>query len=342
MTQPRRLMIVMYHYVRRIAGSRYPGIKGRETDDFARQIAYLARYHRIVAMDEVIAASRGASCELPDNAVLLTFDDGYIDHFSDAFPILQRFGVSGSFFVPIAAITERRMLDVNKVHFLLASGANIETLVAEIEQRVESARTSGMAELQPLADYRATYRVANRFDPADVIYTKRMLQHALPERLKQDLLNDLFRRWVTGDERDFADQLYMSESNLRAMSAAGMTIGAHSANHLWLDRCDIPTQATEIAQSAAFLKRLGLRQEQMTFCYPYGAYNDDTVRLLRQNEFAFGVTTKVDLALVPGDDPLLMPRLDTNDLPIAPDAAPNRWSNQLRQSSAVSRPSIAQ
>lgn len=338
MTPPRRLMIVMYHYVRRIAGSQYPEIKGRETKDFVRQLGYLKRHHHIVTMDQVIAASNGAADALPENAVLLTFDDGYVDHYSDAFPVMQKLGVSGTFFVPVTAITERRMLDVNKIHFLLAGGVNIETIVVEIDRRVQEAAAHTDSEVRSVQDYKNAYGIASRFDTAEVIYVKRMLQRELPQGLRQEVLDDLFRRWVSSDERDFADHLYMSEGNLREMSGAGMTIGAHSANHYWLDRCDVATQTAEIASSAQFLAALGYSQAQWTFCYPYGARNEDTLRLLRQAGFQLAVTTELGLASIPGDDLLLLPRLDTNDLPIIAEAMPNQWSSSLLNSLAHAGP----
>lgn len=52
-----------------------------------------------VTMEEVIAYYN-ESYELPDNAVLLTFDDGYIDHYTNVFPILNENGIQGSFFIP--------------------------------------------------------------------------------------------------------------------------------------------------------------------------------------------------------------------------------------------------
>jgi peptidoglycan/xylan/chitin deacetylase (PgdA/CDA1 family) len=36
---------------------------------------------------------------LPDKPIILTFDDGYLDNYTNAFPILQKFGMVGTFFV---------------------------------------------------------------------------------------------------------------------------------------------------------------------------------------------------------------------------------------------------
>jgi peptidoglycan/xylan/chitin deacetylase (PgdA/CDA1 family) len=36
---------------------------------------------------------------LPDNPIVLTFDDGYLDNYTNAFPLLQKYGMIGTFFV---------------------------------------------------------------------------------------------------------------------------------------------------------------------------------------------------------------------------------------------------
>jgi len=51
---------------------------------------------------------------LPKNAAMLTFDDGYVDHFTQVLPILDQAGISGSFFPPAKCILERKVLDVIK------------------------------------------------------------------------------------------------------------------------------------------------------------------------------------------------------------------------------------
>lgn len=91
-----RLHTVMYHYTRDLRHSRYPKIKGLDVTLFREQIDYLKTNFHIVTMEEVIAACSGET-ELPEKAMLLTFDDGYIDNYTFAFPILEEFGIQGSF-----------------------------------------------------------------------------------------------------------------------------------------------------------------------------------------------------------------------------------------------------
>ena len=44
------LTIVMYHYVRPIVNSKYPGIKGLELEGFVRQLDYLQENFRIISI----------------------------------------------------------------------------------------------------------------------------------------------------------------------------------------------------------------------------------------------------------------------------------------------------
>ncbi len=93
----RKLFISMYHYTRDLEHSRYPGIKGMNVDLFRRQMEFFKANCNVIRMEQVIEAIQSGE-SLPENAVLLTFDDGYLDNFTVAFPILEEFGVSGFFF----------------------------------------------------------------------------------------------------------------------------------------------------------------------------------------------------------------------------------------------------
>ena len=63
----------------------------------------------------------------------------------------------------------------------------------------------------------------------------------------------------------------------------------------------------------------------LSVCYPYGAYNLQTLNILREFDFKIGFTTKVNLADLKNSDLLEIPRLDTNDLPKDANANTNKW-----------------
>lgn len=126
-----KLYISMYHYTRDIKHSRYPQIKGLDKELFKTQIEYFKNKFNIVTMEQVIESIQtGESYRLPDNALLLTFDDGYIDNYTVAYPILEEYGLQGSFFIPGKTFATHQLLDVNKIHYILAS-ADIYKLVED-------------------------------------------------------------------------------------------------------------------------------------------------------------------------------------------------------------------
>lgn len=111
------MYVIMYHYVRNLQGSRYPQIKGLELQYFKQQISFLKENQfQFVSLQDVMERRK-----LGKNSVLLTFDDGYLDHYLNVFPILIENGISGLFSMPAKIIREKKVLDVNKIHFILAS-----------------------------------------------------------------------------------------------------------------------------------------------------------------------------------------------------------------------------
>lgn len=319
------LTIVGYHYVRPITASRYPALKGLEVTAFRNQMRYFDRHYSFVSIEDVVASvEEGAT--LPARPLLLTFDDGYMDHYAHAFPILRAFGARGAFYPTTEAVLEGRVLDANKIQFILASISDPQVLVEAIERAIaeEATDTSAMT----LEDYRARYWVGNRFDAAPVLYCKQLLQHALPEPVRRATVADLFARFVTHDESGFAAELYLGVSELQEMLAAGMHVGGHGGRHVWLDRLAAEDQQKDVEHSLRLLRSVwgGDYGRCLTFCYPYGGYNRDTLELLRQQNCRAGLTVRPDLAHPSRDTMLELPRLDTTDFPTDPDAQPGPWT----------------
>lgn len=304
--------IVMYHYVRDLKHSRYPEIKGLDTTLFKEQILFLRKNYHLVTVED-IAGAIDAGAALPPNAALLTFDDAYIDHYTNVFPILDAAKVQGSFYVPVRTVKEHTVLDVNKIHFILAAVADKQQLIAEIYSLLDAYRSE--YGLQPNDYYFSKLAVASRFDTAEVIFIKRLLQVELPEALRNLMTNTLFMKFVTNDEQGFSQELYMDMEQISCMQRHGMHIGGHGNNHYWLASLSREKQEEEIVKSLDFIKEIGGNANCWTMSYPYGSYNQDSLELLQAHNCSLAFTTKVDKADIARDTRLELPRLDTNDLP---------------------------
>jgi len=317
------ITIVMYHYVRDIHHSRYPEIKALSKDDFKEQVQYIKRHYNVISAPELLDAI-AENAPLPPRSLILTFDDGYIDHFTEVFPVLYRENLPGFFFPPAKCILEHKVLDVNKIHFVLASNPEKRMLVEYIHKRTDESRHH--YNLLTSVAYWEKHGKPSRFDSAEVVFCKRMLQRELPMELRQAITDELFNRYVASDEASFAQELYMSRDQIRVLRSHGMCVGSHGYDHSWLNTLSTQQQEKEIDQSLIFLESVGADIHRWIMCYPYGAYNESLLSVLKSRNCVVGLTTEVGIARLGEHNPLILPRLDTNDLPKVSNAEANEWT----------------
>lgn len=303
----RTLTILNYHYVRPLSRTRFPEIKGCDLVRFVNQIDHVMRNHRVVDVSTVIDAVESGEA-LPTAAALLTFDDGFSDHFDYVLPLLVERGVTGCFFPPAVSVLEHRVLDVHKAHFILASGAAPGELCDEIDTFVVA------NDLGDPRSFAAEFRVATPRDNADVVYVKRMLQRGVASEHRARLASELFRRFVTSDEAAFAEELYCSIDQLRLMSRLGMAIGSHGCTHQWMSTLPPDVQEREVACSSEFLDRIDDGSlVRRTICYPYGDHDATTREIARRYRFRLGFADHHGVADLSSDDPFALPRVSTSD-----------------------------
>ena len=302
--------VIMYQYVRDLKNSRYPRIKGLDYPLFKEQLRYIQKHYTCITAEELIAALDGKH-RLPDNAILLTFDDGYIDHFTYVFPLLHEKGIQGCFYMPVDAITERRFLDVNKIHYIVAICEGDEDhLIKMLHEEMDILRKD--FGLEDNETYWNLYARAI-LDTPKTLYFKRMLQDGLKGEARNRALNSIFSKVVDEDETILAAELYLNEDQMRCMISNGMHIGMHGSSHTRLHTLSAEDQEKEISESINFMKSVGADMNKLTICYPYGSYNADTVKIAGEKGLRFGLT--VDPGTVYEVNPATrfkIPRLDTN------------------------------
>lgn len=303
----------MYHYTRDLVHSRYPEIKGLAYDMFEKQLQFFKENFSVVTMQDVIEALNGK--QLPLNALLLTFDDGYIDNYTVAMPLLKKYGMQGSFFIPGKTFTENVLLDVNKIHFVLASASNPKELVNDINTLLDIARqTPEYCNLPSNEALYAQYGIANRFDNADVVFCKRVLQTAIPENLRNDMSSQLFAKYVGINESNFARELYMNSDQIQCMKDNGMFIGIHGYDHYWLGNLQKEQMQQDIDKALKVMAQF-INPNAWVMNYPYGSYNQDVIDYISSKGCVLGLTTKVARAELNNENRFTLQRLDCNDFP---------------------------
>ncbi len=309
----KRLFTAMYHYTRDLKNSRYPEIKGLDKALFVRQLDFFEENFNVVTMEQVIKAWNSPNGELPENALLLTFDDGYIDNYLTVFPALKERGLQGSFFIPGKTFTEKLLLDVNKIHFVLAS-ADIYKLVEDLKKSMEYYRVYDEYEFASTEELWNQYAVSDRFDIKETVFVKRMLQTVLPEKLRRIITSELFEKYVGLPEDKFARELYMNKEQIRLMKNEGMYIGLHGYDHYWLANLNEQELHADIDKMLEVMDEF-IDKDNWVMNYPYGNYSDMVIDYISSRGCKLGVTTEVRIGQIGMDDRYCIPRLDCNDFP---------------------------
>ena len=300
----------MYHYVRPLKGSKYPMIKGLEVDAFQRQLEFFASHKSVVSTSNVLNAIKG-EFKLPKDAIWLTFDDGYKDHIEYVAPLLEKFGFDGAFFPVSDCFANNKILDVNKIHYILATVESDQFLINSLKSEMFSLGYSH----SDWNNFWLEIDKTSRFDSQNTIFFKRMLQRELPLSQRQKILSNLFEKIVERSEYDVANELYMSESDLISLHKKGFTIGSHTSSHRWLNALSRESQLSEIETSLTALKKIRGEVNNWIMCYPYGGYNEETLSILSEKNCALALTTKVGSANLHSQNKYELSRFDTNDFP---------------------------
>lgn len=297
--------VVFYHYVRDVERTPHTGIKALSTADFAAQLDWLSSRARIIDGSTFERAALGET-RLDEPTALLTFDDGFVDHYTSAYAEMRRRGVGGMFFVAGATLGERpSLLNVHKTHFLLSAlGAERFGAIVEAKLKGEGVASNGAAR-------EGIYR----YDEAPDVRAKRLLNYELPYPVANRVLDELFREYV-GDPGTFARALYLNADMIAEMAQGGMTFGYHTHSHPVLSRLSRDEQAAELAGGVALIRRL-TGQQRVPFCYPYGfthTYNQDTLDVLAEAGYSVAFNTVRDTARLPATSRYEVPRFDTRDV----------------------------
>jgi peptidoglycan/xylan/chitin deacetylase (PgdA/CDA1 family) len=293
----RRVLVVMYHGITK-NNYQPPVWTQLPSHVFEKQIQWLSdNFHPVTLSDVIMAIKKDA--ELPDNSVLITFDDGLINNYTVAFPILQKYRVPACIFLTVDFIETERFFWVDELYMALVSS------------------------------YEKNQSLFLRHDKADSLLCKGKIWDAylnMAEFLKRVSENDRITRMcgilgqVSIDRRKYqGDFGLLTWHNIRKMEQSGLVeFGVHTANHRILTSIPDDELGYEVSGAKRHLeKQLG--HSVTAFCYPNGGFGKDYLLkhrvLLRDAGYECAFSTDRGLFSYDIDHPFSIPRVAAgNDL----------------------------
>jgi len=266
MPKQRVLLIINYHRIGNAAETPYDsGVFSCTADQLESQIEYIKQHCRIATLDEAVGIANGRAA-LSEPAILITFDDGYIDNYQLAFPILRRYGVQGVFFLPTAFVGTGRLPWWDVIAYIVKRSRKTKIHINYPEPMIFDSDRDGMEN--------CVMRISN-------LYKQPSMNDG--ERFLEALESACDSSRPLGD----TDRCFLSFDEAREMQQGGMTFGSHTHTHELLARMPAERQREEISISKEILQS-ELRTDIDTLAYPVGlphTFSQDTIRALRETGY---------------------------------------------------------
>jgi peptidoglycan/xylan/chitin deacetylase (PgdA/CDA1 family) len=273
---PRRAGVALvYHRLAERTGSpERELVPAHGTDLFDAQLRSLGRAFRPVRAEDLLHAvgTRRRGERFP---VSITFDDDLQSHVRFALPALQRHGLHATFFL---------------------TGATLHAPSPPWWERLQAVVDEDPRRLRKL------------FEAVGVGATEGGSLHELARQV--ELLEPSARAQFAATLPETARapaETGLQSDDVRALVAAGMTIGFHTRRHDRLTSLDEPTIAVELTDGRVELESVTGTQLALV-AYPHGHADDKVASAARRAGFVQGFTGGAK-AVGPGDDPLLLGRV---------------------------------
>ena len=243
-------------------------------DHFEAQMAHLARRYRVLTFGDAMKLLQAG--ELPPRAVTVTFDDGYVDNYEHAWPVLKKYDIPATLFVVTG------VLDRSAFLWWDAIGRAVPDLLHR--WRLGWGRQIGLP--QGVQDILA--QTAESGDIRSAGQRLGTVLNALPREPRLRLIETLLS---TTSTTTLNDELMLTWEQVRAMRRKGWEIGAHTVTHAFVDELDESSVRREIQTSIHRVEQ-EVNGPVRVFSYPRGRVADHVKTVLRDLGVEAAVSTE--------------------------------------------------
>lgn len=250
-------------------------------DLFSRQIEFLATNTNILTLDEFIHYYLNKK-PFPDTSVLITFDDGYVDNYENAFPILKANGVSATIFLTSSMVGSENRFWWDRLYVLLGQINTIQILW-EVAEKMEW-QTPLTIEDRKLP--------GNKFDSFKYRYF-----NILNERLKSLNASEIevflhrFSKMI-GTEPKQNIREFLNWHEIDEMSRNNIYFGSHTHTHPNLKILTDTEIFSEFSLSKEIIEKK-VNQDIFTLSYPSGLFDTRCKKILEQCNYQLAFQTRL-------------------------------------------------
>jgi len=264
------VIILMYHRILERPERKRLGADalGTTPQAFEMQVAYLCNRYRVLSLDAFVEAIQSGA-KLPRRCSVITFDDGYKDNYTLAYPILRRYSAPATMFLATGHVGTNNLFWTDKLDYVLknTSASKLET-----------------PEL-------GSYDLGSTANRLRAISEMKMRLKAMPDEEKDYLVDSLVNYFGVRIPPELGADLFLSWDDVRTMHRNGVSFGAHTVTHPRLTKVSKERARSEIAESKKKIEQ-ELNERVRSFAYPGGAFDNNIKSMVREEGFACAVTIR--------------------------------------------------
>jgi peptidoglycan/xylan/chitin deacetylase (PgdA/CDA1 family) len=257
------IVILNYHRIGNPESSPFDrGVFSATEKGMREQLVCLKQRYHALTVAQILDLKETVR-KLDKPAFMVTFDDGYIDNYELAYPILQQFEIPGLFFIPTMILDGGAPFWWDAVAWLVRNSK--KNLICYDPEMGKQANLNQQSREDVIREILRNIKTKTTFD------YQGYLKH---------LASECFMNLETL-MRGANAPLFMSERMIVEMHRNGMVFGSHGHTHRILSHLSIDEQEEELVQSKQKLASV-LRESPVLLSYPVGskkAFTQDTMRL---------------------------------------------------------------
>lgn len=296
----RQILVLMYHGVSEKNITSLENFDGKHVYKklFERQIKYLKKCYNIISMDYYMACMQ-TNKRLPKNPAIITFDDGYRNNFTVLQPIITKYRMPVTIFLPVRQI-----------------GANtINSLTSIISFLIS--KTSKKSVRFKIIDNLHEYDLSVRRKSLSSIIRIRQQLGSLSSSESKKAIDELAKETGVSLPDNDDNLLLMSWDEVMQFDKLKpyISFGSHTLTHPDLTKLSQKEMKKELELSKNELERkFGRKINHLA--YPFGYYNDAVIEASRKAGYSAAVTTEYGYNKT-GSDPLRLKRVAVNNMGMA-------------------------
>ncbi|MFT6907291.1 MAG: peptidoglycan/xylan/chitin deacetylase (PgdA/CDA1 family) [Oleiphilaceae bacterium] len=242
------------------------------TEALEQQIIAINKNFKIITSEQ-LRKIVDTNERINDRYALITFDDGYLDNYNQAFPVLKKHKVPGIFYLPTDFIDSEIVPWWDEIAYLLRNSCN------------ESYQLPEQPDIYFLDKNNIDAVIRKIISQAKLIKNISILE--VLEDIRKNFPQALNKFNKLGNEEK---TLFMNWMQAREMSDNGMEIGSHTMSHQILSQLSDKEQELEITQSKHIIEEK-IGRKVLSIAYPVGLYNcytEKSCTISKQADYIIG------------------------------------------------------